>query len=87
MSLDLRAFEEECDLGVGRVGEHVEDAALDGAQRGHCRKVCGQRCGVARGVDDAGRVALVQVGGQVSPDASTRRGSTPWGAAVKRLSR
>ena len=27
----LRAFEEEGDLGVGGVGEHVEEAALDGA--------------------------------------------------------
>ena len=58
---------------MGRVGEHVEEASLDRAQGGHARQVGGQRGGVARGVDDAGRVALVQVGGQVGPDASTRR--------------
>ena len=93
---DLRALEEDCDLGVGRVREHVEDAALDGAQRGHGRQVRSQRCGVARGVDDAGRVALVQVGGQLCPDASTRRvdddhvghvlgrlGSSPRGRVVR----
>ena len=70
---DLRALQEEGDLGVGGVREHVEDASLDGAQRGHGRQVCGQRRGVTRGVDDAGSVALVQVGGQVGSDASARR--------------
>lgn len=69
----LRALEEEGDFGVGRVGEHVEEAAFDGAQRGHGRQVCGERRGVAGGVDDAGRVALVQVRGQVGADASARR--------------
>ena len=69
----LRALEEEGDLGVGRVREHVEDAALDGAQGGHGRQVLRERRGVAGGVDDAGRVALVEVGGQVGADASTRR--------------
>ena len=29
--LCLRVFEEEGDLGVGGVGEHVEETALDGA--------------------------------------------------------
>ena len=71
--LCLCALEEEGDLGVGRVREHVEEAALDGTQGGHGRQVLGERHRVARGVDDARRVALVQVGGQVGSDASTRR--------------
>ena len=40
--LGLRALEEEGDLGVGRVREHVEEAAFDGAERGHGRQVLGQ---------------------------------------------
>ena len=62
-AVGLRALEEEGDLGVGGVGEHVEEAALDGAQGGHGRQVCGERHRVARGVDDARRVALVEVAG------------------------
>ena len=58
---------------MGRVGEHVEEAALDGAERGHGRQVRGQRRGGARGGDDAGCTALIEVGGQVGTDASTRR--------------
>ena len=42
MMPDLRALEEEGDLGVGRVREHVEEAALDGSERGHGCKILGQ---------------------------------------------
>ena len=58
---------------MGRVREHVEEAPLDGTERGHGRQVLGERRGVARGVDNARRAALVQVGGQVGSDASARR--------------
>ena len=58
---------------MGRVREHVEEAPLDGTERGHGGQVLGERRGVARGVDDARRAAAVQVGGQVASDASARR--------------
>ena len=61
--LCLCTLEEEGDLGVGGVGEHVEEAALDGTQGGHGRQVLGERHRVARGLDDAWCVALFQVGG------------------------
>src|SRR5699024_2390280 len=40
------------DLRVRGVGEHVDEASGDDAQRGHRREISGQRLGIAAGVDD-----------------------------------
>ena len=65
-----RLFEDEGELGVIGVREHVEEPRLDSLVRGHEREILHEGLRVARGVDDSSDAGFFDPSGEFFANAA-----------------